>query len=700
VTEIQYSDSSIASFSYDEQGRMLEARHREIIVTYAYDTEGRVIQEKQGDHIIKYDYDKLGNLTGLTYPSGDKVEFAYDPDTRLAFVKDWQQRLHRFIYADCDEGSRQFHPNGLVTTIYQSKSGLPIHIETKNESTGSELFSFHYHYDDEDRVQTFKDSAFEHRHYEYDAESQLLAVKSDQPQRVETYTYDDAGNRVRFNNESVRCNTVNQLTQQGNIRCDYDAQGNMTTIALPGKQWKYIFNQQNQLIRAESTQGTVVTFGYDAFGRRVWKRSGVRETHYMWMGNSLLSEVTYQAGQPVSYQDYLYLPDNNRFSDKYFRTQALINQQEITYSGFEGLFEEYTSEVIRSKNQVGLQFDSSQRFSALSLYVPLATRINGEIYYYHTDHLGTPRRLTDAQGKIVWAADYSAFGYAFVSIEEIANHLRLPGQYFDAETGLHYNRFRYYLPILGRYISRDPMRYLGGSNFYLYARNNPINIIDPLGLFPWLIVGAVVAAVVVIAAVGCLISEDFCVVCMLGGCKGKGGKARRRKRSLVGEAEAEKIFRKMAKREDIAFAYPTDGCYARAHLMIREMQEMGLKPKKVWTFSSDPSIDPLWVSTSNHPNGMVEWGYHVAPTIQVQGSDGVVQDMVIDPSMFDQPVTVTEWVEAQHDTPRVITTVPGEAPIPSAGGSGYWPSADPLEGPDIHAEETMEEYKRLEGTGN
>src|SRR5581483_95846 len=74
--------------------------------------------------------------------------------------------------------------------------------------------------------------------------------------------------------------------------------------------------------------------------------------------------------------------------------------------------------------------------------------------------------------------------------------LRFPGQYFDEETGLHYNRFRYYSPVLGRYLSRDPVGFLAGSNFYVYAGNDPIGSADPLGLWTWsgLAKGVAVAA--------------------------------------------------------------------------------------------------------------------------------------------------------------------------------------------------------------
>ncbi|MDQ2899898.1 MAG: protein-glutamine glutaminase family protein [Acidobacteriota bacterium] len=158
---------------------------------------------------------------------------------------------------------------------------------------------------------------------------------------------------------------------------------------------------------------------------------------------------------------------------------------------------------------------------------------------------------------------------------------------------------------------------------------------------------------------------------------------------------ASELFRQMAEQKDIAFGYPKDGCYARAHIMLKRMQDRDATPGKVWTFAGSRT-DPLWVNSSNYKDPIV-WGYHVAPTIPVRDENGVVRDMVIDPSMFDHPVTIDEWKKAQHDSPVVVQTIPGQPPKPERGGSGYWPKADPPEGADENAGETMERYKRCEG---
>jgi RHS repeat-associated protein len=91
--------------------------------------------------------------------------------------------------------------------------------------------------------------------------------------------------------------------------------------------------------------------------------------------------------------------------------------------------------------------------------------------------------MTDSSGTVVWSADYLPFGQAYVTVETVENNLRFAGQYYDSETGLHYNYHRYYDPSLGRYLRADPVGLAGGMNLYTYVASNPINRLDPKGLF-------------------------------------------------------------------------------------------------------------------------------------------------------------------------------------------------------------------------
>ncbi|MBC7574256.1 MAG: RHS domain-containing protein, partial [Herminiimonas sp.] len=120
-----------------------------------------------------------------------------------------------------------------------------------------------------------------------------------------------------------------------------------------------------------------------------------------------------------------------------------------------------------------------------------AADTTASIYAIHTDHLGTPQVVTDAGQHIVWQARTSAFGDATIVHARHADSgstpftmdLRLPGQVFDAETGLHYNYLRDYDPRLGRYLTPDPLGLDGGMNPYDYVRGNPLTGVDPLGLY-------------------------------------------------------------------------------------------------------------------------------------------------------------------------------------------------------------------------
>jgi RHS repeat-associated protein len=113
---------------------------------------------------------------------------------------------------------------------------------------------------------------------------------------------------------------------------------------------------------------------------------------------------------------------------------------------------------------------------------PLALIEAGQIQYVHPDHLGTPQKMTDQNGALVWDAVYRPFGEAEQITGPASNPQRFPGQVYDPETGFHYNYFRDCAPGLGRYVESDPIGLRGGVNTYGYVGGNPKRYTDPHGL--------------------------------------------------------------------------------------------------------------------------------------------------------------------------------------------------------------------------
>ncbi|WP_277627260.1 RHS repeat domain-containing protein [Burkholderia stabilis] len=203
---------------------------------------------------------------------------------------------------------------------------------------------------------------------------------------------------------------------------------------------KYRYDGSHQLIVIEHADGARSEYEYDALGRRVAKHytqaGGARQTTlFMWDGDWMMQEV--RSGRtPHEEQTVTYVP----------------------HPDHEG---------------------------------PLTRLGDGQAWHYVTDHLGTPQELYDEQREVVWAADLSAYGRTARRLAHaVDNPIRFPGQYYDRESGLHYNRLRYYDAEIGRYITQDPiglLGVLGGSNHHSYADRDPVNRIDPSGAFAFLI---------------------------------------------------------------------------------------------------------------------------------------------------------------------------------------------------------------------
>jgi RHS repeat-associated protein len=242
------------------------------------------------------------------------------------------------------------------------------------------------------------------------------------------YTYDNVGNRLTrtVNGESETYNYVPgtnkllEITGANPATFTYDANGDTTGIGNK----VLIYNQKNRLVRVEENSVVVGEYTYNGLGQRVIKElDGVTTIFHYDLNGKLIGES--QPGGTMT-AEYLYMG------------KIRIAKVDVNTS---------------------------------------------KIYYYLNDRLGTPQIMTDDTGIIVWEASYKPFGEATVNpMSTMENNFRFPGQYYDEETGLHYNYHRYYNPRTGRYLTPDPIGLDGGVNLYVYVLSNPVNWFDIIGL--------------------------------------------------------------------------------------------------------------------------------------------------------------------------------------------------------------------------
>ncbi len=252
---------------------------------------------------------------------------------------------------------------------------------------------------------------------------------------AESFSYDSFGNRLKavdttgdwtYNqNNELLTTPPSSSGSTGGSSFEYDPNGNMIQKTVDGVVTHYVYNVEDRFTEVwdgeVGTGSLIAEYYYDPFGRRLWKDVGGVRTYFHYADEGLVGEYD---GTGAEIKTYGYKPGSTWTTD------------------------------------------------------PIFIKQNNAYYFYHNDHLGTPQKITAMNGAIVWSAKYSSFGEATVEIENINNNLRFPGQYYDEETGLHYNYHRYYSVKTGRYLSVDPLMQRGGINLYLYSLSAPINIYD------------------------------------------------------------------------------------------------------------------------------------------------------------------------------------------------------------------------------
>ncbi|KRE97657.1 hypothetical protein ASG87_15520 [Frateuria sp. Soil773] len=461
-TSLVRNDGSTLSYAYDALGRPTSVGNGQETRTYSYDTctngKGRLCRMAGSDSVTThswstfaytpegwlatrqdamqstvnttgYTYDGLGHRTGISYPSGVSVGYAYDHGTLAAVTSTrggtTTTIASGFHYQPFGIATDWTYGNGLKHSASFDQDGRLIHLGASSGATVRQSLNYDYNFGNEITTITNGVDATQNRAYDYDAAGRL----SKDTRSNLSWSFDANGNHSRFVSPSGQTdyviepasNRVSSYTTQSGVHTtyQYDARGNRTVAQeQPGITQSYAYDAFNRLIRVYVGTATTSLL-YNPQGQRVGKITGSGQTRYTYVGDQLATEYG-----PTGWKSYV-------------------------WAGTELL---------------GVVQD------------------NGTTSFVHNDHLGRPEVVTGASQQMVWRANNDPYGRT-VALDQIGGlNLGLPGQYQDVETGLWINGYRTYDESIGRYLESDPIGLGGGLNTYGYAQANPISSVDPRGM--------------------------------------------------------------------------------------------------------------------------------------------------------------------------------------------------------------------------
>jgi RHS repeat-associated protein len=426
-------------YAYDALGRLIYAKNGASEVVFERDALGRILEEKADGWTIASRYAATGDRVGRRTSLGHETTYDFDGNGDfLGLTFGWDARWKDFAPEVLTKGGsvrapwraalkrdaagaevERVLPGGVVSRWERDTSGRPATHRTDRD--GQPVMGVGYRWRSAEQIAGLIDTQAGPTWFEHDARSYLVAAAW--PDGSTQYRAPDAvGNVYRSPDRSDRTyGRAGVLEEAAGVRYVHDQDGQLVEkVMADGKRWRYRWDHAGQLQEVIRPDGLTVTFAYDALGRRVKKTFGGRTTTYVWDGDDLAHEVA--LGAPL-----------------------------VTW-----------------------EFDPGT-------FAPFA-KVEGEKRYgVVTDHLGTPASLFDEAGETAWKAQLDIYGVARTDVMRTGCPWRWPGQYEDEETGLYYNRFRYYDPDGGRYISQDPIGLEGGPGPYEYV-HDPLCWVDPYGL--------------------------------------------------------------------------------------------------------------------------------------------------------------------------------------------------------------------------
>ncbi|PHQ49637.1 type IV secretion protein Rhs [Streptomyces cinnamoneus] len=444
---------AVTAYVYDTAGRLVEATGPDATLVYGRDRTGRVKSETTNGRTLCFAYDELGRRTRRVTPGGAVSTWTYDAAGRRTSLTASGQTFAMEHDAAGREVARHFG-RGLTLTHGWDAAGRVVSQTLTGGPDDSAFQHRAYTYRRDGHLTGVADVLTGTRTFDLDAAGRVTAVHAEG--WTERYAYDEAGNQTEATwpadhpgreAQGVRTYTGTRISRAGGIRYEHDAQGRVvlrqkTRLSRKPDTWRYEWDAEDRLRSVVTPDGTRWRYLYDPLGRRVAKQrldgagEVAEEVTFCWDGPTLAEQTT--------------------------TSTALPHPVTLTWD-HDGLRPVAQTERISAADAP--QHEIDRRFFAII-----------------TDLVGTPNELIDETGTTAWRTRTTLWGTtAWSKNSTTYTPLRFPGQYFDPETGLHYNFHRHYDPETGRYASADPLGLAPAPNPVTYV-HNPCTWADPLGL--------------------------------------------------------------------------------------------------------------------------------------------------------------------------------------------------------------------------
>ena len=448
-----FPDGSSANFIYDAAGHQTGASNANTSLAFTYDALNRLstVSDSRFGTSLTVSYNGNSLRTALADSAGGDISYSYDQNNRMtsvtsatggnvAITYDALNRPSTVADSNGAGAMYQFDAAGRLTGIsFGGSSSAMARKKAPNfrrnvvSASGAPL-QFAYAYDNNGNSVSIKDSSGVNA-YQFDPLNRLTSA-SHPAMNGESYAYDGAGNRLASATDgNYTYDTLGRLISAEGAAYTYDRNGNILTRTNGNSTTTYTYDFENQLIGIQFPDGTSAAYQYDALGRRIQKNVNGNVTAYFYDGPNILLETD-------------------------------------------------GSGNLQARYSFGAGVDQ-----------PLMMERGGQTYFYHADRAGSIAAVTDSMANTVCSYVYDSFGNT-QPCSGLTNPFGFTGREYDSESGLYYNRARYYNPATGRFQSADPLdltgRLLTGAtgamaspqnlNRYSYAVNNPLVFRDPSGL--------------------------------------------------------------------------------------------------------------------------------------------------------------------------------------------------------------------------